>query len=94
MHLVRMIDCMDARTGISGRLGKADRERGELSNAVISSRLVGCFIQEFGFAFFPFFCSSSIPVVNIRRANWEFAGMPSYVCSTTAVADATHIMLR
>lgn len=92
MHSVRN-DRTNALTGISRRLGKADWERGELSNAAISSRLIGCFVQDFGFAFF-FLCSSSIPVVNIRRANWEFPGVPSHVCSTTAAANAMHIMLR
>lgn len=93
MHSVRMINCTDARSGINGRLGKADWERGELSNAVISSRLIGCFVQDFGFAFSLSLCSSSIPVVN-RRACWRFLGVPRHTCSTTAAANATHIMLR
>lgn len=91
MHSVRN-DRTNALTGISRRLGKADWERGELSNAPISSRLIGCFVQDFGSAFF--LCSSSIPVVNIRRADWGLPGVPSHVCSTTAAANATHIMLR
>lgn len=54
MHSVRN-DRTNALTGISRRLGKADWERGELSNAAISSRLIGCFVQDFGFAFFSLF---------------------------------------
>lgn len=44
-------DCKDAQTGISGRLGKADRERGELSNLVISSGCIGWFLQDSAVAF-------------------------------------------